>query len=120
MIQPLTKDSAIYLLLRGSLAKACEGAGANMREAGCPLRRLTAAPLASPVGPSLASRATSLLTVLLLTVRPASRRAWRIASDVWPSKCRRRISDSNSSALRLSRPGGFLGVSLMCAFRSRI
>ena len=119
MFRPLTKDSAISLLLRGSFAKAGERLVVSVRGAGRSLMSAGSAAPGSPACLRFACLDTSLLTVLTLTVRPASERAWRIASVVWPSKWRRRISGSNASALRLNRPGGFLGVSLKCALQSR-
>ena len=56
---------------------------------------------------------TSRLTVLTLTATPASFNATRMASKLYPCFRKHLISVLKASALRLARPGGSLGASIM-------
>lgn len=60
-------------------------------------------------GGCLVGLVTSRWTVLRLTETPAADSARRMASSVYPVAYRRRISSANVSALRVHRPGGWLG-----------
>jgi hypothetical protein len=79
VLRPATHDAAISLLLRGLAASAGVLRGAATRS-GVMGVVVAAAPTVSLGALRLACRATSHVTVLRLTARPASARAWRMAS----------------------------------------
>lgn len=102
-----TKASASSLALSSSLGWASDCGSAWRSATGVP----TSAGLRGRSAVASA-RATSRCTVLRLTCTPASASAKRMPSNEYPRRRRRSISVEYRSALRDSRPGGRLGLSM--------